>query len=215
MSGPGRWRTFDGVAEDRDEKVVEKRDLDRSRPRMLVAILEAELHDLVFPFDNRPAPRPELMDLWDATADVGHSQADAYQHVERIANESGYCALLHIEEVASRVASQPRPRLRTHEEKRERLEEALRAPDLMRIPQMLRPEVARGPLDQDEREALDRIETACRRELDRLHRPLRARVEEGRRWRGLVEKGVIRRISWVPPVIGFIADAGGSSPWCL
>lgn len=200
---------FDAVAEDRDEKVVEKRDLDSSRSRMLVAVLEAKLHDLVFPFNEKPAPRPDLMDLWDETAEIGLSQVDAYQHVERVANESGYFALLHLEEVASRVEPAPRPRLRTHEEKRERLEEALRAPDLMRIPEMLRPEVARGPLDQDEREALGRIETACRRELERLHRPLRKRVEEGGKWKWLAWKGLVGRISWVPPIIGFVADVGG------
>lgn len=200
---------FDAVAEDRDEKMVERRDLDSSRSRMLVAILEAKLHDLVFPFNDRPAPRPELMDLWDATTEIGHSQVDAYQHVERVANESGFFALVHIEEVASRVEPHPRPRLRTHEEKRERIEEALKAPDLMRIPEMLRPEVARGPLDQDEREALDRIETTCRRELERLHRPLRKRIEEGRKWKGFAWKGLVGRISWVPPTLGFIVDLAG------
>jgi hypothetical protein len=200
---------FDAVAEDRDEKMVEKRDLDRSRSRMLVAILEAKLHDLVFPFNEKPAPRPDLMDLWDETAEIGHSQVDAYQHVERVANESGYFALLHIEEVASRVEPKPRSQLKTPDQKRELLEEALRAPDLMRIPEMLRPEVARGPLSQEEREALDRIETACRRELERLHRPLRKRAEEGRKWKPLAWKGLVGRISWVPPMLGFIVDLVG------
>ncbi len=174
---------FDAIAENRGEKVDLPTDLDTSRSRSLVKIMEGKLHGLVIPFNETPAPRPDLRDLLDATHDVGHSEVEAYEAVERLANDSGYFALIHIEEVASRIEPQRRRRLKTPEERHEILEEALKAPDLMRIPEILRPQVARGPLDETERQALERIEKSCRKELDALHRPLRKRLDREPLWK--------------------------------
>lgn len=57
---------------------------------MLIAILNAKLRDLVFPFNERPAPRPDLMDPYDEMSEIGHEQTNAYRRVEGIADENDY-----------------------------------------------------------------------------------------------------------------------------
>jgi hypothetical protein len=168
---------FDAVAEDRDDKLVQREGLDGSRSRMLVSILNAKLHDLVFDFNERSAPRPDLMDLWDRTNAIGRRQNAAYRRVERFGEESGFLGLMHVEFVVARTDPDPRP-LDTDEQRRELMEEVMRAPDLVKVREVLRPKEARGPLADDERKALERVEENCRPEIDRLHRPLRQRVAE-------------------------------------
>ena len=168
---------FDAIAEDRDDKIVQREGLDNSRSRMLVAILDAKLHDLVFPFNERPAPRLDLMDLWDRTNAIGRQQIAAYRRVERFGEESGFLGLMHIKFVVGKTDPDPRP-LDTDEQRREFMEEAMQAPDLVNVREVLRPKEARGPLADDELKALGRVEENCRPEIDRLHRPLRQRVAE-------------------------------------
>jgi hypothetical protein len=197
---------FDAVAEDREEKIVQRDGLDSSRSRMLVAILNAKLHDLVFDFNDRSAPRPDLMDLYDRANEIGRRQVAAYRRVERLGEESGFLALMHIEYVVDMTDPDPRP-LDTAEQRRALMEEAMRAPDLVNVREVLRPTEARGPLSEDERNALERVEAQCRPEVDRLHRPLRRRLEDAQqRSKRSLPKIAFGRIGWVPPVLGFIVD---------
>jgi hypothetical protein len=193
---------FDAVASDRADKIVEKDGLDNSRSRMLVQILRAKLYDLVVPFNDRPAPRSDLHDLYDEMNAIGRREQTAHRHLEEVAEETGYLALLHIEHVVSHLGPRPERSMATPEEKREFLETALveSMGGFGYLREAMRPKEARGSLDQKAREALDRHERECRKELERLHRPLRKRLEK-RRWPGLTG-----RIRWVPPVIGFVVD---------
>lgn len=171
---------FDAIAEDREERVRvdgASDQLNTSRTQMLVAILNAKLHDLVYPFNERPAPRPDLMHLYDEMSEVGHEQTNAYRRVERVADENGYFALAWLEAVGESLEPQESRPLRSPEDKREVLEEALKKPDLFRLYEALRPTEARGPLSDSEREKVDRVEAKSRSELARLERPLRPRIE--------------------------------------
>jgi hypothetical protein len=171
---------FDAIAEDREEKVkVEggSDQLNSSRTQMLVAILNAKLHDLVYPFNERPAPRPDLMDLYDEMSEIGHEQTNAYRRVERVADENGYFGLIWLEAIGESLEPRESRPLRSPEDKREVLEEALRKPDLFRLYEVLRPTEARGPLSDSEKEKVARLEEKSRAELDRLERPLRERIQ--------------------------------------
>lgn len=200
---------FDAVAEDRTDKIVQRDGLDGSRSRMLVAILNAKLHDLVFDFNDRPAPRPDLMDLYDRMNEIGRRQVVAYRRVERLGEESGLLALMHVQHVVDTTDPDPRP-LDTDEQRREFLEEAMRAPDLVKLREVLRPTEARGPLTDDEQKALERVEAQCRPEVERLHRPLRRRLEDATQTaKRSLPRIIFGRIRWVPPALGFVVDLVG------
>jgi hypothetical protein len=193
---------FDAVAAEGEDRIVETDGLDDSSSRMLGAILNAKLYDLVLPFNDKPAPRPDLRDLYDEMNSIRHREAAAHRQLEEVGEESGYLALLHIQHVASHLGPRPERSTVTSEQKREFLEEALLESmgGFAYLREAMRPREARGPLDQKAREALERHERECRTELERLQRPLRKRLEK-RRWPGLAG-----RIGWVPPVIGFVVD---------
>jgi hypothetical protein len=174
---------FAAVAADRDDRIVETDGLDSSRSRMLGAILNAKLYNLVVPFNDKPAPRPDLRDLYDEMNSIRHRETVAHRQLEEVGEETGYLALLHIEHVVSHLGPRPERSTATPEEKREFLETALMESmgGFAYLREAMRPKEARGSLDQKAREALDRHERECRRELERLHRPLRKRLEGSRR----------------------------------
>lgn len=209
---------FDAIAEDREQTVRVDGggdQLNTSRTQMLVAILNAKLHDLVLPFNERPAPRPDLRDLYDEMSEVGHEQTNAYRRVERIADENGWFALNWVEKVAEAMEPRESRPLKTPDDKRQVLEEALRKPDLFRLYEVLRPTEARGSLSDAEKETVARLERTSRAELDHLHRPLRRRIEQREATGAPSEKKGRRptlfgRIAWLPPVLSILADIGGA-----
>lgn len=174
---------FDAVAADREDRIVERDGLDDSSSRMLGAILNAKLYDLVMPFNDKAAPRPDLRDLYDEMNSIRHRETAAHRQLEEVGEETGYLALLHIQHVASHLGPRPERSTATPEEKREFLETALieSMGGFGYLREAMRPKEARGSLDQKAREALDRHERECRKELERLHRPLRKRLEGSRR----------------------------------
>jgi hypothetical protein len=208
---------FDAIAEDREEKVKVERggdQLNNSRTQMLIAILNAKLHDLVFPFNERPAPRPDLRDLYDEMTEIGHEQTNAYRRVEGIADENGYFGLVWLEAVRESLAPRESRPLRSPEDKREVLEEALRKPDLFGLYEVLRPTEARGPLSDSEKEKVARVEEKSRAEMDRLRRPLRKRIEQLEADAAPKEKKR-RRLPrlfgrWLSPALAFFANLGGT-----
>jgi hypothetical protein len=193
---------FDAVAAEGEDRIVERDGLDDSSSRMLGAILNAKLYDLVVPFNDKPAPRPDLRDVYDEMNSIRHRETAAHRQLEEVSEETGYLALLRIQHVVSHLGPRPERSTVTPEEKREFLETALLESmgGFAYLREAMRPKEARGSLDQKAREALERHERECRKELERLHRPLRKRLDK-RRWPGLTG-----RIKWVPPVIGFVVD---------
>lgn len=174
---------FDAVADDREDRIIERDGLDDSRSRMLGSILNAKLYDLVVPFNDRPAPRPDLRDLYDAMNTIRHRETAAHQELEDVGEETGYLALLHIQHVVSHLGPRPVVSTTTPEEKRQFLETALLESmgGFGYLREAMRPKEARGLLEPKAKEALDRHEQECREQLDRLHRPLRNRLEGSRR----------------------------------
>jgi hypothetical protein len=196
---------FDAIVDGRDDKIIERDGLDASRSRMLVAILRSKLHDLVIPFNEKPAPRPDLRDLYDDLNEIGRREVAAHLHLEQVGEESGILGLLHLERVVASLDPKPPQPMRTPEEKRQVLEEAFVEYDLAYLREAMRPKEGRGSLNADAQKAVDRHEATCRIELDRLHRPLKRRLEDQRSWPRIVAG----RIRWMPPAIGLVADVGG------
>jgi len=209
---------FDAIAEDRQEKVrVDggSDQLNNSRTQMLVAILNAKLHGLVFPFNERPAPRPDLKPLYDEMQEIGREQTNAYRRVEDLADETGYFALAWLEEVGAALERKESRPLKTPEDKRDVLAEALKKPDLFRLYEVTRPTEARGSLNDSEKEAVARVEAKTRAELDRLRRPLRKRIEQREASTAPKERTrrlptLFGRIGWIPPVLAILADVSGT-----
>jgi hypothetical protein len=195
---------FDAIVAEADNRIIEKDGLDGSRSRMLVAILNAKLHDLVIPFNERPAPRPDLRSLYDEMNDIGHQEIAAFRQLEQVGEDSGRYALARLARIIVHLDPRPERPGKTPAEKREFLEKALLEGHYFYLREALRPKEARGSLDEKAQESLDRHERDCRIELDRLHRPLKKRLEEKHRLPTL-----FGRISWVPPALGFLADIGG------
>jgi len=214
---------FDAIAEDREEKVrVDggSDQLNNSRTQMLVAILNAKLHDLVFPFNERPAPRPDLMCLYEAMSEIGHEQTNAYRRMEHIADECGYFGLVWLEVVRESLEPRESRPLRSPDDKREVLEEALKKPDLFRLYEVLRPTEARGALSDSEKEKIARVEAKTRTELERLRRPLRKRIEQ-REAADASGGGKLRlptlfgRIGRLSPLVSTLADISGAIAFVL
>jgi hypothetical protein len=202
---------FDAIAEDRKEQVNPERggdQLNQSRTQKLVAILNAKLYDRVFPFNERPAPRPDLMPLYDEMNEIGHEQTNSYRKLERLADQNGYFGLIWLEAVGESLQPRDSRPLKSPEDKINTLEEALTKPDLFRLYEVMRPKEGRGGLSDSDRERIGRLEETSRRELDRLHRPLKKRLEEqkAKGWRSRVPR-MFGRLGMLPPVLGFIADA--------
>jgi hypothetical protein len=196
---------FDAIANGRDDKIIERDGLDGSRSRMLVAILRSKLHDLVIPFNERLAPRPDLRDLYDDMNEIGGREVAAHRRLEQFGEDSGILGLLHLERVAAHLAPQDHQPMRTPEQKRQVLEQRIIEYDLGYLREAMRPKEGRGSLSADAQNAVGRHEAECRAELDRLHRPLKRRLESGRNW----PRVIVGRIRWMPPVIGFAVDLAG------
>jgi hypothetical protein len=193
---------FDSIVNNRGDQIIERDGLDQSRSRMLVQILRGKLYDLVVPFNERPAPRPDLRDLYDGMKEIGRREVAAHRRLEQVGEENGILGLLHLEHVVAHLDPKPPRSMRTPEEKRQVLEDALLEYDLAYLREAMRPKEARGSLSAEAQKAVDRHEAGCRSELDRLHRPLKKRVDQQRSW----PKVGAGRIAWVPPLIGFIVD---------
>lgn len=206
-TGSWTWTlaNFDAIVDGREDKIIEKDGLDGSRSRMLVAILRAKLHDLVIPFNEKPAPRTDLRDLYDDMNEIGRQEVATHRRLEGIGEESGILGLLHLEHVVAHLDPKPALSLRTPEDKRQAIEQALIESDLAYLREAMRPREARGSLSRDAQKAVDRHEDQCRAELGRLHRPLKKRLERHRHW----PRVLAGRIGWMPPVIGFVVDLAG------
>jgi hypothetical protein len=185
---------FDAIVDGREDRVIERDGLDASRSRMLVAILRAKLYDLVIPFNGSPAPRPDLRDLYDDMNEIGGREVAAHRRLEQFGEESGILGLLHLERIAAALDPKPPQPMRTPEEKRQVLKQALVEYDLAYLREAIRPKEGRGSLDAKAQQAVDRHEAECRTELERLHRPLKKRLDKNHSWPRIV----VGRVGWMP-----------------
>ena len=163
---------FDAVAVDGPEKVIERGELDSSPSRMLAEILRAKLFDAT---SGEPPARPDLADLNRRINAIARQEGADFQRVERVAQDSGFFALKHLEEVVSYLGVREPAPMESPEDKRELLESALKETwgNFHHLREAMRPKQARGSLDAKAKEAMERHEAECRTELDRLHRALK------------------------------------------
>lgn len=112
-----RWRewswtlaNFDAIAADREEKILEEKEGDRSRSRALGEILNAKVYNLQYPDDPNRKVRADLDDLRTRLNHLRDRQRAAQLRVEAAFESTGRIALLNLEHVMSHTAPrEPRP----------------------------------------------------------------------------------------------------------
>lgn len=186
-----RWRSwtftlanFDAIVAGRDEQRLEEREGDRSRSRTLGDILNAKVYNLQYPDDPNRKVRDDLDDLRTRLNHLRDRQRAAQLRVEAVAESTGYLALLNLEHVLSHTAPrEPRPEAaRGSDEYTVWINEvfAESISGFAHLRELMRPSELRGSLDPKAMERIGHIEGKCRNALERLHPPLRQRLEERR-----------------------------------
>ncbi len=173
---------FDAIAADAADKLVQRRNLDGTRARMLGEILNAKLYNLEYPEPTRRVvgQRRDLDDLYEAVNAARARHTAAQQHLEEVTQSSGFLPLRRVAWVVSYLEPREPTQASTEDEERERAEAVLLelSGDFHHLREAVRPVEARGPLDSDAQQALQRHETESKKDLADLHRSLRQRVEE-------------------------------------
>ncbi len=186
-----RWRgwaftmaNFDAIAAGREEQMLEEREGDRSRSRTLGDILNAKVYNLQYPDDPNRKVRDDLDDLRTRLNHLRDRQRAAQLRVEAVAESTGHIALLNLEHVLSHMTPrEPRPEApRGSDEHAVWINEvfAESISGFAHLRELMRPRELRGSLEPSAMEAVGHIETKCRGALERLHPPLRGRLEERR-----------------------------------
>ena len=184
---------FDAIAADSDDKLVQRRHLDGTRARMLGEILNAKLHNLLYPTRRVTSRRPDLDDLFREVNKTRGRHATAQTHLEEVTQDSGFLPLRRVALVASYLQPRKASQARTEDEEREAAEAVLMevSGDFHHLREAVRPDEARGPLDPDSQRAVERHASESEKDLADFHRTLRLRVEEVERetapsgWRAL------------------------------
>jgi hypothetical protein len=155
------------------------------------------------------------MPLYDEMTEIGHEQTTRYREFERLADENGYFGLLWVDAVSGAMKPQESRPLKTPEAKTSALNEALTKPDLFRLYELMRPKEGRGAFSVKDLQRIGRLEKTTRNDLDRLHRPLKVRLENreanaasAKRRRRIPR--VLGRVKSVPPILALLGDLGGT-----
>lgn len=183
-----RWRewsftlaNFDAIATGQENQMLEEREGDRSRSRALGEILNAKVYNLQYPDDPNRKVRADLDSLRTRLNHLRDRQTAAQLRVEAVAESTGHIALLNLEHVTSHTAPrEPRPEApRGSDEHTIWINEvfAESISGFAHLRELMRPSELRGSLGQNALEAIGRIEGTCRDALERLHPPLRQRLE--------------------------------------
>lgn len=186
-----RWRgwtftlaNFDAIVAGREEQMLEEREGDRSRSRTLGDILNAKVYNLQYPDDPNRKARDDLDDLRTRLNHLRDRQRAAQLRVEGVAESTGHLALLNLEHVLNHTAPrEPRPEAaRGSDEYSVWINEvfAESISGFAHLRELMRPSELRGSLEPSAMEAVGHIEAKCRGTLERLHPPLRRRLEERR-----------------------------------
>jgi hypothetical protein len=176
-AGAERWRSwaftlanFDAIAAEREEQMREEREGDRSRSRTLGDILNAKVYNLQYPDDPNRKVRDDLDDLRNRLNHLRDRQRAAQLRVEAAAESTGHIALLNLEHVLSHTAPrEPRPEApRGSDEYAIWINEvfAESISGFAHLRELMRPRELRGSLEPSA--------------MERLHPPLRRRLEERR-----------------------------------
>lgn len=211
---------FDALRDDRDDKIRIGQGLDHGRAGMMGAILEAKLVELRFPrrepetgVMNREETdqRPDLEDLHQGIGEVNRKEETAYRRAEQALEDAGIFGLTKIEHVARLLEPQdPLPR-NTEDEKLVAFSAALQeaSAGFHHLREAIRPPEAGQPLGRDAQNILNIHERDLRQALDRLHRPLRDRLEASRRFPRWNELGRGEKLSLIFGVPGLILAVAG------
>ena len=186
-----RWRAwsftlanFDAIAAGQENQMIEEREGDRSRSRVLGEILNAKVYNLQYPDDPNRKVRADLDDLRTRLNHLRDRQTAAQLRVEAVAESTGHIALLNLEHVISHTAPrEPRPEApRGSDEHAVWINEvfAESISGFAYLRELMRPAELRGSLEPKAMEAIGRIEGKCKDALERLHPPLRQRLERKR-----------------------------------
>lgn len=183
-----RWRewsfslaNFDAIATGQENQMLEEREGDRSRSRTLGEILNAKIYNLQYPDDPNRKVRADLDNLRTRLNHLRDRQTAAQLRVEAVAEATGHIALLNLEHVMSHTAPrEPRPKAPHGSDEHtvwinEVFAESISG--FAHLRELMRPRELRGSLGQDAQEAIGRIEGTCKDALERLHPPLRQRLE--------------------------------------
>lgn len=172
---------FDAIATGQKNQMIEEREGDCSRSRVLGEILNAKVYNLQYPGDPNRKVRGDLDDLRTRLNHLRDRQKAAQLRVEAVAESTGHIALLNLEHVMSHAAPrEPRPEAsRGSDEYTVWINEifAEGISGFVYLRELMRPAELRGSLEPKATEAIERIEGKCKDALERLHPPLRQRLE--------------------------------------
>jgi len=211
---------FDALASDKDSAIRIGQGLNHGKSGMMAAILQAKLTDLRWP-QKEPATgvmnreeddqRPDLEDLQNAVRETQEREQAAYRRAEQSIEQAGYFGLLKIEHVARHLEPRDARPMNTEQEKLEAFSDELREAGggYHHLREAIRPPEAGQTLGRDAREILDYHEQDLRKVLDRLHRPLRDRLEASRRIPRWNELGRAEKLTLVIGVPSLALTAAG------
>jgi hypothetical protein len=183
-----RWRAwsftlanFDAIAAGREEQMIEEREGDRSRSRALGEILNAKVYELQYPDDPNRKVRADLDDLRTRLNHLRDREKAAQLRVEAVFESTGHIALLNLEHVMSHAAPrEPRPEAPHGSDEHAAWINEVFAESISgfaHLRELMRPSELRGSLEPTAMATIGRIEGKCRDALERLHPPLRRRLE--------------------------------------
>jgi hypothetical protein len=172
---------FDAIAEDGEDKLIERRGLDGSPVRMLSEILNAKVYNLQYPSGpNQASARPDLDDLSSAVNRIREQHRAQQQRMEELTETSGFLASRRVALLVSYLQPYEAAGETAEDAERERAEAVLLevSGDFHHLREAVRPEEARGSLTADQQTAVKSYEDKSRPYLATLHNALRPRVEE-------------------------------------
>jgi hypothetical protein len=181
-----RWTlaNFDAVARGREDAIKAEKEGDRSTSRIAGEILNAKIHDLVYPDNPNQKVREDLDELDARLQQARNDQAAAQRHLEHVAERTGFLARRKLADIASFLAPRQSRKVagRGSEDELEWVNELFKETlgGFIHLRELMRPKEFRGDLDVKAREEIERLMTDSKEALERAHRPLRRRLEEKR-----------------------------------
>lgn len=175
---------FDAVAEGRDDAIKSEKEGDRSTSRISGEILDAKVHNLVYPGDPNQKVRDDLDEIEKRLNQVRGEQIAAQRKLEHMAEKTGFLARRKLEEIATFLAPKEARQIAERGSDddlkwvNDLFSEALGGFSYLR--ESMRPKEFRDDLDAKAKEAIERLMGEAKEALERAHRPLRRRLEEKR-----------------------------------
>lgn len=207
---------FDAIVTDDESRIFVRRDLDHGKSGMLAAILLSKIQRLRFP-EKETAPgvtsraetdqRPALADLSSAVGEIADKERAAYRKLEDVWETTGLLALHRIESVVAHLGPKDALPMNTEAEKSVAFNAAMKevSNSLHHLRGVVRPPEVRQPLDAQGTAALEYHERETRKALDRLHRPLRDRLEDAHRVPRWNELGIGEKLTLITFALGIVA----------